>query len=165
MPRTFSAASAADQIALRLHLGGLRLLQIGLRDGAVLVEFLRTRRDSLRQLVGALGLQEIGAELRIVGAGDIEHGLATLHGFARNNGDAADWPADLRDDRRGVKRVVSDRAGEAKGARQRRGLDSNHLHVRHLVRRDGEQLGGVGAIVSVAITGGVAAASGERESQ
>ena len=74
-------------------------------------------------------------------------------------------PADLRDDRRGVEGVVSDRAGEAKSARQRRGLDGDDLDVRHLVRRDGEELGGVGAVVIVAITGGVAAASGEGESQ
>ena len=154
-----------DQVALRLHLGGLRLLQIGLRDGAVLVELLRTRRNLLRQLVRTLGLQVVGAELRIVGAGDVEHGLAALYGLARNNGDAADRPADLRDDRRGMEGVVSDRAGEAKGARQRRGLDGDNLDVRHLIRRDGEQLGGVGAIVIVAVAGSVAAASGEGESQ
>jgi hypothetical protein len=45
-----------------------------------------------------------------------------------------------------MKAVVGDGAGQPQASRQAAGLNLQHLHVGHLVGRNGEQLGGVGVV-------------------
>ena len=60
--------------------------------------------------------------------------------LARHDQNPAHRPAHLGDHRRGLESVVGHRAGQPQRARELAGLNGDHLHVRHLVLRNGEQL-------------------------
>ena len=134
------------QIPSRLHLGRFSLLQILFGNCMMLVQVLGTRVRLLCQRIGISGLQVIGAELGIVRACHVQHRLALLHPLAGNHHDPAHRAADLRDHRRCMKAVVGHRSGQPEGSRQAGWLDREHLHVGHLVRRDGEQFSSIGVV-------------------
>ena len=118
IPSTFSAACAAARSPLACTSADSRLLQVLLCDGLVLVQILGARIGLLRQSVGILGLQVVGAQLRVIRAGHIQHGFALMHVLSRNDHDPADRPAHLRDDRGGVETVVGHRSGQPQRAGQ-----------------------------------------------
>ena len=72
------------QVCLRLVAVRFGLLQIALGDGVVLVQILGAGVVLVREAVGVRGLQIGVQQLRVVGAADLEHGLAGLDLLARN---------------------------------------------------------------------------------
>src|SRR5271166_3083023 len=62
--------------------------------------------------------------------------------LAGNHQNSADRAANLSDHRRGVEGVVLYRACEPKRVFQRGGLNRDHLHMRHLILRNGKELRG-----------------------
>ncbi len=112
----------------------------------MLVQILRPDVILLRQRIGILGLQIVGAQLRIVRTGHVQHGLALAYLLAGNDHHAAYRAADLGDHRRRPEIVVGHGSGQAKRAGQGGGCNRHHLHVRHLLWPDGEQLGMIGIL-------------------
>ena len=129
------------QVAVGLHFSRLCLFQVLLGNRFVFVQVFGAGVGLLRQRVGFLGLQVVGAELRIVWTGHIQHGFALMHVLARNHHDPADRPAHLGDDRRGAKTVVSDCPRKPQRPGQSCRLNFQDLHMRHLLGRNGKQFG------------------------
>ncbi len=155
------------QIAFGLYLGRFCLFHILLGDRLMFVEIFGASIGFLRQNVSVLRFQVVRAQLGVVGAGDVKHSLAALHALAGNDGDAADRPADLRDDRSCLEAVVGDCASEAQRAGKRGRLDRQHLYVRHLVSRDREQSGRVGVVGMILVGGSglITASQSQRHQQ
>src|SRR6185312_10284779 len=94
---------------VRLSLGAGRFcrLEVALRNGVVGVQVLGARVVLVCQVEGIPGLEVIGPQLRVVGAGQIEQGLVLADNLAGLRYNAAHRPADLRDYRRGAEGVES----------------------------------------------------------
>ena len=88
-------------IRLRLRPVGLRLLQIALGNGVVIVQIFGARVVFVGKAERVVGFQIGVQQLRIVGAGHLQHGLALVHMLARHDQNAGHRAAHLGDHRRG----------------------------------------------------------------
>ena len=143
------------QVAARLYLSRLCLFHVLLGNRFVLIQITGARIGFLCQSVGFLGFQIIGAELRIIRARHVQHGLAFAHVLTGHHHHPADRSAHLRDNGRRAKTVVSHRPRQPEGSGQRRGLNRQHLDMRHLLLGDGKQFCVVRTLGAIRIGGGL----------
>ena len=126
------------QIRLRQRACRFSLLEIGLRDGFVLVKVLRALEGFIRKLEGFARFEITGTEQGIIRTGHEQERLAGTHMLAGRDQDAADRSSHLRDHRRGLETIVGDGSRQPESALQRRLGHSENLDMRHLFGGQGE---------------------------